>query len=52
MNQKDDCEDKEQTAPLADLALNTVHEEETKGGRVTPFPGFNGGISVATGDVN
>ena len=53
MNQKDDRQDKEQTAPLADLALNTEHEEETKaGGRIVYFPGFNGSISVGSGDAN
>jgi hypothetical protein len=55
VNQQDDSENKEQTAPLTDLALNTEREEETKGGRDTSFhsfPGFTGGVFVATGDVN
>jgi hypothetical protein len=53
MNQKDDCEGKEQTEPLADLALNTEHAQETKaGGRFAYSPEFRGGVSVASGDVN
>ena len=52
MNPQDNCESKEQTASLADLLLNTELEEETKaGGRISPFPGFSGGVVVAAGDV-
>ena len=52
MNQQDTFEDKE-TAPLADLPLNTEHEEETKaGGGFAYDPVFRGGVFVAAGDVS
>ena len=52
MNQHNNFEDKNQTATLPDLPLNSEREEETKGGRFMSFPGYTGGVYVAVGDID
>ena len=55
MNQQDNREDDIQTKSLADLPLTSEQAEETKAGGETravgsflAFPGFNGGVFVAS----
>jgi hypothetical protein len=35
-----------------DLSISGEQEEQVKGGSISAFPGFTGGVTVAVGDAN
>jgi hypothetical protein len=44
--------DQSQTETVTDLELSSEQAEQVEGGAISPFGGFRGGVSVASGDVN